>query len=72
MLVLEDFGEYFYNFNATSDVPGGIGGGGGGLNFVGDAYGNFSGNYDFTSNCSLTNSTCGAVTESKCWTRRAF
>lgn len=57
-LVLEEFGQYFYNFNGTS---GGGAGGSSGLDFIG---GNFS-NYDFSSNCSLANSTCGPATESK-------
>lgn len=71
MVVLEDFGEYFYNFNATNGVPGGVGGG---LNFVGSAYGNLSGDYNSSSNCSLTNSnsTCGAVGESKLWAKWSF
>lgn len=60
MLLLEDFGEYFYNFNGTSDASGGGSGSGVG------AYGNFSGIYDPLANCSLANTTCGEVTPSKC------
>lgn len=52
MLLLEDFGEYFYNFNGTTDASGGGGGGDG-------AYSNFNGSYDLQANCSLANSTCG-------------
>lgn len=62
MLLYDKFGEYFYNFNGTTDASGGGMGEGPG---VGGAYGNFS-NYDPQVNCSLANTTCGAVTESEC------
>lgn len=57
-LLLEDFSEFFYNFNGTA-------GGGAAPGSSGAYGGNFSSNYDFPSNCSLVNSTCGAPIESK-------
>lgn len=64
MLLLEDFGEYFYNFNGTTDASGGVSGAG--AETALGAFGNFSGNYDPLANCSLVNSTCGAdITQSK-------
>lgn len=63
MLLLEDFGEYFYNFNGTSDASGGGVGGGGDA-----AYSNFNGSYDLQTNCSLANSTCGVEALPSKWT----
>lgn len=50
MLLLEDFGEYFYNYNGSNGI-GGNGGVGGGTN--GSSIG-----YEFQTNCSIANSTC--------------
>lgn len=48
MLLLEDFGEYFYNYNGST----GISGSGGATNGTGIGY-------EFQTNCSIANSTCG-------------
>lgn len=70
MLLLEDFGEYFYNFNGTTGATAtGEGGGAvGGLNAIeGGVYSNFSSNYDSLANCSLANSTCGVPPVESKW-----
>lgn len=56
MLLLEDFGEYFYNYNGSNGVGGGISSNGS------------NGNTGFESqtNCSIANSTC-ADNPGECW-----
>lgn len=49
MLLLEDFGEYFYNYNGSGTV----------------ATNNTSG-YEYPTNCSFSNSSCGDLSTSKC------
>lgn len=51
MLLFEDFGEYFYNFNGSVTT----------VNSTSDEY-------DFHTNCSLGNSTCGNTTEGNYYT----
>lgn len=56
MLLLEDFGEYFYNYNGSNDVGGGISSNGSNSNT----------GFESQTNCSIANSTC-ADNPGECW-----